>query len=146
MKIVQRWARRVKAAFREKAGIGLVETLAAVAILGTAGVAFVLSLSTGTIAVREGEQEAIAQSLARAQLEYIKNYPYQPAAATYPYVYNFDEKYNPNPITLPQGYEISVTVSSIPQAGGDPNIQKIRVTISREEEELLTIETYKVKR
>ncbi len=145
MKAIKKWFRRIKVRFQDEAGIGLVESLAAVAILGTAGVAFVLSLSTGAIAVREGDQEAIAQSLARAQLEYVKNYPYQPVPATYPLVYTANETYNPNPVTLPEGYNISVVASTIPQAG-DSDIQKITATISREGVDILTIEDYKVKR
>lgn len=143
---IKHWLRRIMVRFKEETGIGLVESLAAVALLGTAGVAFVLSLSTGAIAVREGDQETIAQSLARAQLEYTKNYPYQPAPTTYPYVYTYDETYNPNPVTLPEGYDISVAVSQIYQAGGDTDIQKITVSVSRDGEDTLTIADYKVKR
>jgi type II secretory pathway pseudopilin PulG len=146
VKTIRKWFRRIKVWAQDEAGIGLVESLAAVAILGIAGTGFVLALSTGAIAVREGDQEATTQSLARAQLEYVKNYPYNPEATAYPRVDIYDETYNPNPITLPEGYNISVVVSPIPQADGDTNIQKITVTISREGVELLTVEDYKVKR
>jgi type II secretory pathway pseudopilin PulG len=146
MKAIAKWFRRLKLNFKEETGIGLVESLAAVAILGAAGVAFVLSLSTGAIAVREGDQETVAQSLARAQLEYVKNYPYHSAPTSYPYVYTYNETYNPNPVTLPEGYDISLTVGTIPQAGGNSDIQKITVIISRNGEDILTIADYKVKR
>jgi len=146
MKMIRKWFRRIKVRFQEETGIGLVESLAAVAVLGTAGVAFVLSLSTGAIAVRESDQETVAQSLARAQLEYVKDYPYHPAPTTYPYVYTYNETYNPNPITLPEGYAVSVTVSTISQAGGDTDIQKITVSVSRAGANILTIADYKVKR
>lgn len=144
-KTIRKWLRLIKAR-RDEAGIGLVESLAAVAILGAAVTAFVVSLSTGAIAAREGGQEAVAQSLVRAQLEYTKNYPFSAGATTYPYVYTYNKTYNPNPITLPQGYDIWVTVSSISQAGGDSDIQKVTVTISRNSEDILTIEDYKVNR
>jgi type II secretory pathway pseudopilin PulG len=140
MKTIMKWSKG------KERGIGLVETLAAVAILGIAATSFVLALSTGAIAVREDDQIVAAQSLAHTQLEYVKNYPYQPGATTYPQVDTYDEDYNPTPITLPEGYDISVEVSSIPQASGDPDIQKITVTISRDGEDILTIEDYKVKR
>jgi type II secretory pathway pseudopilin PulG len=146
MKMIKKWFRRIKARFREETGIGLVESLAAVAILGTAGVAFVMSLSTGAIAVRESGQETVAQSLARAQLEYTKNYPYHTAPTSYPYVYTYNETYNPNPITLPEGYGISAVVSTISQAGGDTDVQKITVTISQNGANILTIADYKVNR
>jgi type II secretory pathway pseudopilin PulG len=140
MKTLKKWFRG------KERGIGLVESLAAVAILGIAATSFVLALSTGAIAVREDDQIVAAQSLAHAQLEYVKNYPYQPLPASYPYVYTYDEDYNPNPVTLPEGYGISVAVGSILQAGGDPDIQKITVTISRDGDKLLTVEDYKVRR
>jgi type II secretory pathway pseudopilin PulG len=140
MKTLKKWFRG------KERGIGLVESLAAVAILGIAATSFILALSTGAIAVREDDQIVAAQSLAHAQLEYVKNYPYQPLPASYPYVYTYDEDYNPNPVTLPEGYDMSVAVSSILQAGGDPDIQKITVTVSRDGDELLTVEDYKVRR
>jgi type II secretory pathway pseudopilin PulG len=143
---IRKWFRLIKVRSRDETGIGQVESLAAVAILGTAVTAFIVSLSTGALAVREGSQEVVAQSLARTQLEYVKNYPYSPGATTYPYVYTYSKTYNPNPATLPQGYDISVAVSPIPQAGGSTNIQKITVTISREGADILTIDDYKVRR
>jgi len=143
---IKRWFRRIKTRFQDETGIGLVESLAAVAILGIAATSFVLSLSTGAIAVREDDQIVVAQSLAHTQLEYVKNFPYDPEATTYPYVYTYDEDYNPNPITLPEGYSMSVVASSIPQASGDTDIQKITVTVSRDGVNLMTVEDYKVRR
>lgn len=113
-------------------GLGLVETLVAVAILGTSVVAFVAALSAGTIAIGEQDVEVVAQGLAQAQLEYIKNYTYDPGASTYP------------AIATPPGYTISVDVSPVPNA--DVNIQKITVTIFRDGNSVLTVQGYKVNR
>ncbi len=130
---INQWLARAKACLVwDERGFGLVETLAAVAILGVAVVAFVGGLSSGTIAVREGNQELVAQSLAQTQLEYVKDYPYDSAATTYPTV------------DTPEGYSICVEVGSIPDT--DTDIQKITVTISRDEEDILTVEDYKVNR
>ncbi len=134
----------VRVLVEDETGLGLVESLAAVAILGVAMVAFVVALSTGSIAVRESDQEAVAQSLVQTQLEYVESYPYNSEAATYPYAYIYNGTYNPNPITLPEGYDISVEVSPIPDT--DTDIQQVTVTISREGEEILTVEDYKVNR
>jgi len=144
--MIKQWFRRIKACFQDETGIGLVESLAAVTILGIATTAFVMSLSTGALAVRESDQEVVAQSLAHTQLEYVKNYPYSPGATTYPYVYTDNGTYNPNPITLPEGYGISVVVSPIPEASGDADIQKVTVTISHEGVDILTVADYKVNR
>jgi len=131
-KKINQWLARAKFWSQEETGLGVVESIAAVAILGAAVVAFVVALSTGSIAVREGEQEAMAQSLVRTQLECIKNYPYNPEATTYPKA------------ATPEGYDISIEVSPIPDT--DADIQKITVTISQEGQEILTVENYKVNR
>ena len=115
-----------------QSGLGLVETLVAVAILGTSVVAFVVALSTGSIAVGEQDEEVVVQGLARSQLEYTKSYTYNPGATTYP------------TITAPTGYSLDVAVSSVP--GADTNIQKITVTVSRDGQDVLTVSDYKVNR
>jgi type II secretory pathway pseudopilin PulG len=121
-----------RAKCRGQRGLGLVETLIAVAILGTAVVAFVTALSAGSIAVGENDAEMVAQGLAQSQLEYTKSYAYDSGATTYPAV------------DAPEGYGISVSVSSVP--GTDSDIQKIIVTINHEGETVLEVEDYKVNR
>lgn len=118
--------------FKDETGLTLIESLMTIAIIGVALVAFVVALSTGALAVSESDQEVTAQSLARTQMEYIKGYPYDPGATTYPTISTTDN------------YSISVAVTSVPDA--DDNIQKVTATISRDAEVLLTVEDYKVKR
>jgi len=117
---------------RGQKGLGLVETLVAVAILGTSVVAFVVALSAGSIAVSEQDEEVVAQGLAQAQLEYTKSCVYDTGASTYP------------AIAAPEGYTISVAVSSVP--GTDADIQKVTASIFRGGENVLTVENYKVNR
>lgn len=113
-------------------GFGLVDTLAAVAILGTAVVAFVAALSTGAISTGEHEQQTIAKQLAQTQLEYVKSYTYEIGAITYPV------------IPVPEGHAVSVVVSDIP--GTDADIQMITVTVYRDSANILQISDYKVNR
>ena len=117
---------------REHRGLGLVETLVAVAILGTSVVAFVVALSTGSLAVGKQDEEVVAQELAQTQLEYTKSYVFTPGASTYP------------TISAPDGYSISLTVSSVPNTNDD--IQKITATITRNSENIFVVEDYKVNR
>ena len=130
--ILKEWFGGVVIPKDDQGGFGLVETMAAVAILGIAGVSMVTALSSGTIAVDKGVREATAQSLVQSQLEYIKSYTYDSEATTYPLVF------------APEGYALSVEVSSIPDTNTD--IQKIMVTVLRGEEEVLQVENYKVNR
>lgn len=117
---------------RAESGVTLVEALVAVAILGGGVLTMVLSLSGGALAVRENEQQMTAQSLARSQMEYTKNYAYSPGASTYPAV------------SAPSDYAISVGVSAVP--GGDEDIQKITANITRNGTIIMAVEDYKVNR
>jgi type II secretory pathway pseudopilin PulG len=125
-------AARIKNRGRDQTGLSLVETLVAVAILGTSVVAFVVALSAGSIAVGEQDEKVLAQGLVQTQLEYTKSYTYDSEATTYPTV------------DTPESYVISVDVASVPNT--DTDIQKITVTVSRDSENLITVEDYKVNR
>jgi len=113
-------------------GMGLVETLAAVAILGTAVVAFATGLGAGSIAVGEHDGQATGQGLAQSQMEHTKSYTYSPGTTTYPL------------LAAPEGYSLDVKVGAAP--GGDADIQRITITVSRGGEEIITVEDYKVNR
>lgn len=120
--------------FKDEKGLTLVESLVTVAIVGVALITFAVALSTGSLAVRESDQEVTVQSLARSQMEYIKGYSYDPVATTYPKVSTTDN------------YSISVAVTSIADPDADANIQKVTANISRDGQVLLTVADYKVKR
>jgi Tfp pilus assembly protein PilV len=117
---------------KNQGGLGLVETLVAVAILGTAVVAFATALSAGSIAVGENDVEALSQGLAQSQLEYTKSYAYNPGAVTYPL------------LAAPAGYSVSLAVSAVPNT--DADIQKITVTVDHGGQEMIKVEDYKVNR
>lgn len=129
IRTIKQWLGKLKARVQDQRGLSLAEAVVAVAIVGVAVVEFVSALSAGSIAVREGDQEAIAQRLARTQLEYIKSCPYDTSYST---------------IDEPEGYVIYVGVNATPDS--DADIQKITVNISRDGEQILTVETYKVNR
>jgi type II secretory pathway pseudopilin PulG len=113
-------------------GVGLVETLIAVAILGVTLVMLLAAISTGSRGVAITEERVTAENLARSQLEYAKSEPYLTPPASYATV------------TPPAGYTVSAGATSIPE--GDSSIQKITVTVTRDGVTLLTVEDYKVDR
>ena len=131
LRTIRQYFRKLKALQAEK-GFGLVESLISVAILGAVVITLVVALSTGSIAVREGNDEVVAQRLARTQLEVIKGSPYDSDGDTY------------STIDEPEGYSVTFDVDSTIYA--DTDIQKITVTISRSGEDILTVEDYKVNR
>jgi Tfp pilus assembly protein PilV len=113
-------------------GLGLAETLVAVAILGTAVVTFIASISAGSIAVGAQDEETQIQNLARSQMEYTKSYTYIYGASSYP------------TIAAPSDYSLSVAVNMVP--GADANIQKITVNVFREGQLKFAVSDYKVNR
>jgi Tfp pilus assembly protein PilV len=117
-------------------GVGLVEVLVAVAIVGMTVVALLAALSTGSIGVATSDEQVTAANLARSQLEYTRSQPYADFYET---------------VTPPAGYAVSVQTASVPDATSVPGadsttIQKITVTVTRNSETLLTVEDFKVDR
>jgi Tfp pilus assembly protein PilV len=123
--------KRRKQITRRQKGISLVETLVAVAILGTAIITFISALSTGAISVGDNGQETIAQRLAQSQMESTKSLAFAPSGV-YP------------TITVPAGYVLTVNATSVPNT--DANIQKITVTVLLNGTSIFTVADYKVNR
>lgn len=124
--------KRLTGGLREESGIGLVEALVAIAILGVGVTAFITDLSVGSVGVNIQSEEVVAQGLAQTQVEVIKNAEYDPTGAAY------------TPISAPTGYAVSVNTNSAIYSNN--NIQKITVTINHSGSDIFTIEDYKVNR
>ena len=91
---------------RSELGLGLIDVLVALAILGTAAAAFVAAIGTSSIMAGDVKVDMTAESLARSQLEYVKALP-------------FDNNTNDYPsITTPDGYSISTDVDDVPDFTG----------------------------
>jgi prepilin-type N-terminal cleavage/methylation domain-containing protein len=114
-------------------GYSLVELLITIVVVATSFTAFAVGLSTGALAVNEGDKEVTAQSLARSQMEYIKYITYDQNATTYP------------TIDTPDGYSITVNVYDI-DGDGNRRIQKVTANISKDGVEQYFIVDYKVDR
>jgi prepilin-type N-terminal cleavage/methylation domain-containing protein len=128
-------------------GVGLIEVVIALAILGIVAVAFLGGLATALNATRIADERSVAQTLAQSQMEYIKNCEYESGAS--PSYEQLDVSSPDNP-----GYTISVDAPPIDSDTGDPldnpgddmGIQKITITIKHHSNEVLTLEDYKVDR
>lgn len=115
-----------------EAGMTLVEATVTIGILGAGLITMVLAMSGGVMAVGENTEEAEVQSIARSQMEYIKSYPYDSDATTYPTV------------ETPSDYSISVGVTTVPDT--NLNIQKVTANIYREGVLVMSITDYKLDR
>jgi prepilin-type N-terminal cleavage/methylation domain-containing protein len=121
-------------------GFTLIEIVIAIALVGIIAVAILNSLSTASLALILADERATAESLARSQMEYTKNSPYDLRdPPQYPL------------IDIPDGYiGYSIEVDAVrldPEEDGtddDDGIQKITVTVSRNDKMLVTLENYKL--
>ena len=135
---------KVRKAFQGSSrGFSLIEVLIALALVGIIAIAFLSGLSTASMALIIADEHATAESLARSQVEFIKNQPYDDI--------NNPPQYTPLP-EIPYGYDIVITAERLdPNYDGianDDGIQKITITVKRDDpvKEVITLEDYKVER
>ena len=115
-------------------GFSLIEVLITLALVGIIAIAFLSALATASMALITADERATAESLARSQMEHVKNQPYD---------FDDPQSYEQDNVesTDQPGYFISV--SAEPLHDPDDGIQKITVTVSRDDEEVITLENYK---
>jgi prepilin-type N-terminal cleavage/methylation domain-containing protein len=155
---------------REK-GFSLLEVIIAIALIGIVAVAFLGALATGSKAIFIADERATAESLARSQMEYVKNCdyePYDPVSKT-PYTKNGEESSTSGYFIWIDAFPIHPDTGALlidPDNGqflpnpetpdpddfySDEDIQKIIVTVKHGTEaetakQVLTLEDYKVDR
>ncbi|MDD5591008.1 MAG: type II secretion system protein [Dehalococcoidales bacterium] len=136
---------------RSEKGFTLIMVLVAIAILGLVAAIFAGGISTGAKGVAVSDERATAESLARSQMESIKNQSY---------IYYSDDPHDTYEIiSTPAGYSIDLDVipfdpdTATPYSesngifDGDDGIQKVTVTIDHNDKEaVFTLEDYKVDR
>ena len=128
---------------KNEKGIGLIEVLIALAILGIVAAAFLSGLATASRAFYIADVRTTAESLARSQMEHVKNQPYD--TINVPPVY--DEISG-----IPADFNIVTTAERLDPEGDttsdDDGLQKITVTVSHLEvvNVKITLEDYKVDR
>ena len=139
-----RFLRVTKKLRGNETGVSLIETLVALAVLGLIAVAFLGGLATFARATLIADEQATAESLARTEMEHIKSQEY------IDYADPGHEEYGL--VVAPVSYSVEITTVPInldtgqPLLSGDQGIQKITVTVIRNEKVVLTIEDYKVDR
>jgi len=112
-------------------GLTLIETLGAIAVLGVVVSAFLNGLSTSSKAAMVADEQATAESLAISQMEWVKK-------ADYATTYNGTAVPSDSDYT---GYTVDITATTL-----DDGIQKITVTVERNDKTLTSLEGYKVNR
>ena len=105
-------------------GFTMIEVVIAIALIGLIGVAILSALSTASMALIIADKRATAESLARSQLEYVKDNNSNPYESENPQPYEHGPEESPDH----PGYFVSV--SAEPLHNPDDGIQKITVTVT----------------
>jgi prepilin-type N-terminal cleavage/methylation domain-containing protein len=122
-------------AVKSDKGFAFVETIVALALLGIIAAVLLSSVGTATKATMVADEQVTAESLARSEIEYIKNCAYQYQVTEYPIDSTLD---------IPSGWSVNTAVEAISDRGSD--IQKVTITVQRGGENELSVITYKVDR
>jgi len=123
---------------KNEKGISLIEVLIALAILGLVAAAFLSGLATASRALIIADERTTAESLARSQMEYVKEQDYD---------YNDSQSYEQVDVQSPTHPGYFISVDADPLHDPDEGIQKITVTVDHQnKEEVITLEGYKVNR
>jgi len=134
---------------KDEKGFSLMEVALAIALLGIVAVAYLGALATGSKAIMIADERATAESLARTQMEYVRQQSYDA---------NLDHvtpQYDTIPEEdIPAGYEIEVDAVRLnPKDDGENNddgIQSITVvithTVGEEPKEIFALEGYRSRR
>ena len=142
---------------RSEKGFTLMEVIIAIALLGIVAVGLLSGLSTGSRAIFVADKRATAESLARTEMEYVKNQDYS-VVALWDYelpsrtTVNKPSWWDAANHSLPAGYDgYTVNVTAEPLHAPDDGIQKITVIVKHEDKpgvftDVITLEGYKVDR
>jgi len=129
--------RKLRGLVHGESGVTLTETLVALSILAAIAVPFLGGQATTSKAISIVDEQTTVESLARSQMEWVKNADYVYDATTYPAA----------PISDNKDYiNYSVVISAEPLHSPDDGIQRITITVSRTSSEVMKLEGYKVAR
>ena len=122
-------------------GAFLIESLVGLAIMGAVAGVFLSALATGAKATIIGNEQTLAESLARSQLEYVQNVQKCLWDPTPPYEYATDPALLVN---VPPGWSVP-PAQAFMVAGTNDNIQNVTVNVSHNGRQILSLSTYKSK-
>lgn len=117
-------------------GASAIEVILGVAILGLVAAAFLGAVATGTRVTAAGSENALAESLVRSQLEYVRECAYQYDASEYPV--------DPA-LTVPEGWAVPDSAVE-PVHATDDGLQRVTVTAEHRGETVLSIVVFKTDR
>ena len=139
--------KKLKVPVKNERGTSFIETVVALAIASAVGVAFLSGLATTARVVMISEEQTFAEDLAKSQLEFIQVQDYISAD-----VYDVNDPDNSyqliefSPDLVDGGYSIEINPPETIIGGGGESyiVQKVTVTVKRQDDVLLTVSDNKV--
>jgi len=131
---------------KNERGFSLVEVIIALLLLGIVAVAFLGGLSTASKVIFTADERATAESLARTEMEYVRNQDYDKSVAPWSYELPSTPPSWDATHALPEGYAgYTVSVTAEPLHATDDGIQRIIVTVRHLEkpDAIVTLEAYR---
>ena len=144
----------IRKIIKNERGASLVEAVIALGLLGLIATTFLMAVFIATKSIAIADERTTAESLARTQMEYVKQQEYldAPPGAGIPYM-EIDLSENPHYSIWSIDAEDNIVedVVAVPwdseddeAALTDVGLQKIRLKIFHDSKEVLTLEGYKV--
>ena len=127
-------ADRFRSAVSNSLGTTLLETIIALAIFSSAGTAVLLGVSAAHTSSDRVKASAVAENLARNQMEYVSSLAYGSSYATF----TDDDNLN---ISLPSSYTVVTTTHTFLSDSYSGSIQQVVVTVKRDGQTILTLES-----
>ena len=136
-RIREKLANRFRSAFSNSLGITLIETAIALTMFSSAGTAVLMGVGAAHRSSDTVNANAVAENLARNQMEYVSSLAYVAPPGNYASVAD-DQSINLN---IPSGYAVSAAAQThVPDDGLTGEIEKVVVTVTRDGQTILTLE------
>jgi len=126
-----------RSAFSNSQGITLMETVIALAMFSSAGTAVLLGVGAAHSSSDRVSANAMAENLARNQMEYVYTLPYLDPTASYDSIAD-DVGLN---LSIPNGFAVSAAAEDYASDGYAGSIQKVIVTVTRDGQNILVLES-----
>ncbi len=134
-------ADRIRSAIANSTGVTLLETVIALAMFSSAGTAVLMGVSAAHISSDRVEAHAIAENLARNQMEYVLSLEYVAPPGNYASVAD-DVILDLN---IPSGYSVSAVAETYLAGDGfSGSIENVVITVSRDAQSILILESLRV--
>ena len=134
--LCQGFVHRLEKTTVDSRGSILLETVVAVIIFALIGAATMVGIQTSTVTGESVEDKSIAEILARNQMEHVFNQEYKAPPLDYASIADVPG----NTFSVPSDFTVTASAVEMPGTAGT-EVETVKVTISRNSQEILVLET-----